>query len=440
MNLARLKASAGLLLSALAFSFTLQSCAKKEADLPSPVEEVASPTDFSSLQGDATSLSCSQSVCLVAGGRTNVGTVGTELDGKGNLLITYKSSVRIEEVHADVFTTLTAFNAAGKMFCGNPIPSRFAYEQSSCRSVYTYTLTVPASVVSCLPTQFNVVAYAELCNGQKAWGGSCTQNQNCGTTAGPGEFPGLGYSTYFGFEKKQCSQDISFTYAWEDLINQYNDLDYNDLVIQSKVLYTNTSSSKKLDLTFIAQARGASFDHKFKFRIPKTGVASVVGAAAVEDRDGYYYVTVFESTKTALPGTTNNVTANTVATEPYRTPVAKSVTVMLNSAYVYNSAKPYEPFITVYTSGNVADPTPPVYDLYVKGITNRSGMDTFVYPADGKTYPNGIVIPADWRWPLEMQIISGPYPTSLTTFFAPSWFNNKATNYLAQTYSSGSVQ
>jgi LruC domain-containing protein len=436
MNLARLKASAGILISALAFSFTLQSCAKKDADLPSPVAEVAAPADFSSLQG-GTSLDCSQSACLIANGRTKVGTVDTELDGKGNLLITYTSSVRIEEVHADVFSTLNAFNAAGKLFCGIPLPNRFAYEQSSCRSVYTYTLTVPASVVSCLPTNFNVVAYAELCNGQKAWGGSCTQSQTCGPNGVPGDFPGPGYATYFNFEKKQCSQDISFTYAWEDLINQYNDLDYNDLVIQSKVLYTNNASAKKLDLTFIAQARGASFDHKFKFRIPKTGVSSVAGAAAVEDRDGYYYVTVFESTKTALPGTTNNVTANTVATEPYRTPVAKSVTVLLNSAYVYNSAKPYEPFITVYTSGNVNDPTPPLYDLYVKGITNRPGMDAFVYPADGKTYPNGIVIPADWRWPLEMQIISGPYPTSLSTFFAPNWFNTKASNYLPLTYSPG---
>nr|GFC22398.1 hypothetical protein [Tanacetum cinerariifolium] len=234
MYLARLKAGAGLLLSALAFSFTLQSCSKKASDLPSPVTQATEQADFASLQSGATSLSCSQSACLIAGGRTNVGTVGTQLDGKGNLLITYTSSVRIEEVHADVFSTLNAFSASGKMFLGNPIPSRFAYEQSACRSVYTYTLTVPASVVSCLPTQFNVVAYAELCNGQTAWGGACTQNQSCGINGGPGDFPGLGYATYFGFEKKQCSQDISFTYAWEDLINQYNDLDYNDLVIQSK--------------------------------------------------------------------------------------------------------------------------------------------------------------------------------------------------------------
>ena len=440
MNLTRLKSGAGLLLAALAFSFSLQGCSKKnDPILPTSSEMAATESDLASLQGSGTSSTCTQSVCLIAGGRTNVGTVETELDGKGNLLITYTSRVRIEEVHADVFTTLSAFNALGKLFFGNPLPNRFTYEQSSCRSVYTYTLTVPASVVSCLPAQFNVVAYAELCNGQKAWGGACTQNQSCGAN-GPGEFPGLDYATYFGFEKKQCSQDVSFTYAWEDLINQYNDLDYNDLVVQSKVLYTNNSSAKKLDLTFIAQARGASFDHKFKFRIPKTGVVSVTGATAVDGLDGYYYVTVFESTRAALPGTATNVTANTVATEPYRTPVSKTVTVLLSSAYVYNSAKPYEPFITVYTSGNSADATPPVYDLYVKEITARPGMDAFVYPADGKTYPNGIVIPADWRWPLEMQIISGPYPTSLSTYFAASWYNVKSPNNLALTYSPATPQ
>jgi hypothetical protein len=149
---------------------------------------------------------------------------------------------------------------------------------------------------------------------------------------------------------------------------------------------------------------------------------------------------VFESTKAALPGTATNVTANKVATEPYRTPASKTVTVMLSPSYVYNSAKPYEPLITVYTSGTVADATPPVYDLYVKEITALPRMDTFVYPADGKTYPNGIVIPADWRWPLEMQLISGPYPTSVSTYFAPGWYNVKTPNYLALTYSSIAVQ
>lgn len=439
MNLARLKTSAGLVLSALALSLTLQSCAKKASDLPSPIEETVAQADFTSLQGNASS--CTQSVCLVAGGHTNVGTVNTELDGKGNLLITYTSRVAIEEVHADVFTTLAAFSAAGKMFWGNPIPNRFAYEQSSCRSAYTYTLTIPASVVSCLPAQFNVAAYAELVNGQKAWGGACTQNQNCGSTSsGAGAFPGLDYATYFGFEKKQCTQDVSFTYAWEDLINQYNDLDYNDLVIQSKVLYTNTSSVKKLDLTFLAEARGASFDHKFKFRIPKTAVVSVAGATAVDGADGYYYVTVFESTRAALPGTATNVTANTVATEPSRTPVSKTVTVLLSSSYVYNGAKPYEPFISVYTSGDALAGTPADYDLYVKEVTNRPGMDTFVYTANGKTYPNGILIPADWKWPLEMQLIAGPYPASLNTTFGPAWYNTKASNYLALTYSFGNLQ
>jgi hypothetical protein len=113
---------------------------------------------------------------------------------------------------------------------------------------------------------------------------------------------------------------------------------------------------------------------------------------------------------------------------------------MLSNAYVYNSAKPYEPFITVYTSGDVSDATSSVYDLYIKEVTNRPGMDTFVYTADSKTYPNGIIIPANWRWPSEMQLISGPYPTCLSTNFGPAWYNVKSPNYLAQTYSPGFFQ
>jgi LruC domain-containing protein len=443
MNLAQLRIGAGLLLSALAFSLSLQSCSKEDAPgLPNSSAATTIQSDFASLQGGTTALSCSQSVCLVAGQKTYVGTVGTGLDGAGNLLITYKSSVPIAEVHADVFTTLAAFEAANKTHNGNPAPGQFAYQKSFSGGVSTYTITVPAAVVSSLPDQFNVAAHAALTNGETAWGGVCTQTQGGATLASAGAFPGKNWATYFGFDKKQCAQDISFTYAWEDLVNQYNDLDYNDLVVQSKVLYTNTPNAKKLDLTFIASARGASFDHKFKFRIPKAGVVSVAGATAVDGLDGYYYVTVFESTKAVLPGTATNVTANTVATEPYRTPVAKTVTILLTNAYVYNSAKPYEPFITVYTSGdvNVSNADSPVYDLYIKEVTNRPGMDTFVYTADGKTYPNGIIIPANWRWPSEMQIISGPYPTCLTTSFGPFWYNVKSPNYLALTYSPGSSQ
>jgi hypothetical protein len=49
-------------------------------------------------------------------------------------------------------------------------------------------------------------------------------------------------------------------------------------------------------------------------------------------------------------------------------------------------------------------------------------------PTGCKTYPNGILIPFDWRWLLEGLNITVPYPnfTSLTDGLAPTWANTLA--------------
>ena len=430
MNLNRLKANAGLLISALALSFSLQSCSKDDA--------LNSPTPSAAAQKAVTTLPACKSVCLVAGQHAYVGTVETVMDG-GNLLVTYRSSVAISEVHVDVFAALVPFERTKKVRNGNPVPGQFAYSETfaSEPAVFAHTVTVPASVISALPDQFFVVAHAALANGETAWGGLCTEGKGGAVSlADADKFSGKNWATYFSFNKKDCDRNISFTYAWEDLNNTGNDLDYNDLVMQSKVLHTNTANVKQLDLTFFSKARGAAYDHKFKFRIPKAGVDGVyhaiMGDMTVTSDATYYYVTVFESTKQTMPGTP--AYANTVAAEPCGPPFSKTVTLKLNSSFVYNNAKPFEPFISVYTSGNALS-GPSDYDLYIKEVTNRPGQDVFAYAADGLQYPNGIVIPADWRWPVEKQNISGPYPVSLSWIFAPGWHSNTASNYLALTYS-----
>ena len=430
MNLNRLKANAGLLVSALALSFSLQSCSKDDA--------LNSPTPSAAAQKAVTTLPFCKSVCLVAGQHAYVGTVETVMDG-GNLLVTYRSSVAISEVHVDVFAALGPFERTKKVRNGNPVPGQFAYSQTfaSKPAVFAHTVTVPANIISALPDQFFVVAHAALANGETAWGGLCTEGKG-GTVslAAADKFSGKNWATYFSFNKKDCDRNISFTYAWEDLNNTGNDLDYNDLVIQSKVLHTNTANVNQLDLTFFSKARGAAYDHKFKFRIPKAGVDgvyhAVMGNMTVTSDATYYYVTVFESTKQTMPGTP--VYANTVAAEQCGPPVRRTVTLKLNSSFVYNNAKPFEPFISVYTSGNALS-GPSDYDLYIKEVTDRPGQDVFAYTAGGPQYPNGIVIPADWRWPVEKQNISGPYPVSLSWSFAPGWHSNTASNYLALTYS-----
>ncbi|MBO2008668.1 hypothetical protein [Hymenobacter negativus] len=86
----------------------------------------------------------------------------------------------------------------------------------------------------------------------------------------------------------------------------------------------------------------------------------------------------------SFPGNFLNVAAGTCT--PF---VKKSVTLTTNSSFVYNPAVPYEPFISTMYPGTIT----PVYDLYIYGVSHR---DTWT-STSGKTYPNGILIPADWK-------------------------------------------
>ena len=382
-----------------------------------------------------------KSVCLVAGQHSYVGKVDVAVAPNGDLLVTYTSTVRILETHADIFTSIAQLQAAHKLSGGGAIPGKFAYKASfTAPGVNTYTVTIPKAAVDALGTnEFFIATHAALANGETAWGGLCTEGAGGNVSLNTAnQFPGSNWGVYFSFNSDECAPKISYTYAWEDLNNTQNDLDYNDLVIQSRVI----KSATQLDLTFIAKARGAGYDHKFRFRIPKTGVTgiyhAVMGDMTVTSDADYFYVTVFESTKAALPGGAPSLLfANTVAEDACTPDNIKSVTVTFNPVLfnpLYNSAKPYEPYISVYTSGNALIGLPD-YDLYVRSITDRSAFnqsaDTFYNFINGyNVYPNGIVIPADWRWPSERIDIRGPYPgfTSLNspTGFTANWYTNLA--------------
>jgi LruC domain-containing protein len=245
------------------------------------------------------------------------------------------------------------------------------------------------------------------------------------------QFPGNNWAVYFEFCKSRCNQAIDFTYAWEDINNVgpfQNDRDYNDLVVQSDVVKTPT----QLTINFLATARGAAYDHKFRFRIPKAGITSIVGAASFTSDATYHYITVFESTKTSLPGTGASGFANTVQGDNCVPFATAQVTLNINNDFSYNPSKPYEPYISVYTNGTATGA--PNYDLYVWEVSNR---DT--YTVGGKVYPNGILITDNWKWPLERISVNEPYPnfTSITDGFTYGWFNSPSADYESKTFGPG---
>jgi LruC domain-containing protein len=395
----------------------VQSC-NKEADKVAPDADVLAQDC-----GTVTSpppAPCKQ-VTLVAGQHTAVGTVSVAINSSGDALVTYAITtpgVYLSEVHLDLFKTLAQFRADRKLSNGGAIPGHFAFSKSwnAGSRITSYTVSVPAAYVNALNSNcFSIASHAALTNGETAWGGittSTTRGVNLDPTH---QFPGGNWSAYFDFCKTDCTPaapTIDFTYAWEDLIGSANDSDYNDLVVQSDI----TKSATELKINFLLAARGASFDHKFQFNIPKTGITSITGAASYIDNGTYYTVTVFESDRAAFNGGYANVASNV----PCVAAPQKTVTLGINSSFVYNAAKPYEPFITVYYAGD----SNPAYSLYIYDVSHR---DTWTSSA-GKVYPNGIIIPADWRWPIEYTNITLPYPnfTSLTDGFTPTWANNLA--------------
>lgn len=365
-----------------------------------------------------------KSVCLVAGQHMNVGSVDVAFAG-GDLFVTYnifEDGIYIEEIHLDVFASLEAFKAAKKVSNGGAIPGKFAYKMSwdAADMVTTHTVKIPGEY---LPGDcFYIAAHAALSNGETAWGGICNEMEDGKVTlVNALQFPGNNWSVYFEFCKDECESPIDFTYAWEDLRNSNNDADYNDLVVKSSV----TKSADQLKIDLFAVARGASYDHEFKIKVPMQGVLGIVGDQGVDDDGTHYYITVFPSTKTVLPGgyagNPGDFAANTRAADTDCDPTASATIILsIDGDFVYDETTPYEPFITVWPSGTVGNGNN--YDLYIWEV---SGTDTWI-GTDTKEYPNGILIPSDWHWPIERTRITVPYPdfSSITDGWNPNWANN----------------
>jgi LruC domain-containing protein len=393
-----------------------QAC-NKEADQIAPdanalaqdcgTPSAPTPTDF-----------CKE-VPLVSG-QTVVGTIGVKMRSTGDALVSYKITapgVYLTEANMDVFSSLAQLRYAGKISSWSAYPARFAFDGywSAYSRVTTYTFVVPRYYISqCGGANcFFVTAQAKLSNCNSAWAGLTSPRSGGGVSLDPSkQFNGCSGSAYFEFCKSECTPSVDFTYAWEDQISTENDSDYNDLVVQSDV----TKSATEMKIDFTLTARGASFEHKFQFKIPKAGITGIFGAASYTEVGNDYIVTVFNNDRLAF--STNDFVNTTAGTcTPY---VSKQITLTLNSSFVYNAARPYEPFITIFYPG---DPNP-VYDLYIYSVSQRSTWTS----TSGKVYPNGIVIPADWKWPLESVNIATAYPnfTSLSDGFTPTWANNLA--------------
>ena len=404
----------------ITFSFTITGCEKTAVDEDSP--------EVLTLKNATIKNPCKE-VCLVAGQHIYVGSVyaGYSGDDLQVMFDVTAGGVYLKEIHVDVFTDLNQFDNDKKLSNGGAIPGKFKFKKTfnGASMVTSYTITIPKIYLDekvgdadC----FFIAAHAALSNGETAWGGICEDSDKGVSLASAEQFPGKNWGTFFEFCKDACNVEIDFTYAWEDKNQTYangNDGDYNDLVIKSNVV----KSASQLHITLYAVARGASYDHAFKIIIPKLGVVGgiggIFGADAVTEDGDNYILTIFPSTAAVLPGEDGDFASNTRETDTDCDPKASAdITIYTDGSFVFNPDHPYYPFITVHPG------TAGAYDLNIYELAPSGEGDYWI--ADGKEYPNGIIIPYDWKWPYERTFIGNAYGdfTSLSDGFTANWYDN----------------
>lgn len=365
-------------------------------------------------------------VCLVAGQHMYVGTVDVAMMD-GDLYVTYnvtEPGVYLEEIHLDIFTSVDQLKNQKKVSNGGAIPGKFEFHKTwnEADMVTTFTAKIPADYVDSQIGEdncFYIASHAALSNGETAWGGLCDESDKGVSLDNALQFPGKNWSVYFEFCKDECQNSIDFTYAFEDLNidadpgnpSSGNDGDYNDLVVKSDVIKT----TDQLKISLFAVARGAGYDHAFKIKIPKQGVVGGMSGifgedpvdAVVDDGNGNYIITVFPSTKAALPGegyAPYGFAANTAPDDPNCTPVGEAeITISIDGTFPFDAAEPYDPFITVLPG------TPDEYNLYIWELHQGDGMGSTWKDSNGDEYPNGIIIKSDWKWPFERVNIKEAY-------------------------------
>lgn len=388
-------------------------------------------------------------VCLTAGQHMYAGNVQTASVEEG-VLVTYNitaDDIYLREIHLDIFSDIDQFTADGKMSNGGAKLGKFIFQKSwdSTTMITSYTVLIPSSYIdlkigdaSCM----NIVTHAVLSNGETAYGGICDDNNGVISLDNAKQFPGANWAVYFEFCRDECSTTIDFTYAWEDINEDYvpiykNDADYNDLVFKSDLIKTPS----QLNIRFLAVARGAAFNHAFKFRIPKQGIVNgadgIFGEASVTEDGDYFIVEVISNTKQALPPEFWGAYPGKSNTDPADTTCSPQkevyIQIDIDNTFAYNPSFPYDPFITVYP-GDSGE----VYDLNIWELHQDDGTGSvWTRTEDGveKLYPNGILIPFDWKWPSERQFITGPYPnfSNITDGWNPDWADYLADESLVWT-------
>lgn len=225
--------------------------------------------------------------------------------------------------------------------------------------------------------------------------------------------------------------------AFEDMYPISQDTDFDDAVFAFVFVVTTDAKNDVKDILadFHLVGRGASFDHSFGLHIPglpsnSRGTVSMqlvpsAGAPSpIETRDLSEVVSahrrrihgVFPSTRAVLPPASPYTSfANTQLA--YRDQIAASARVLIEFDRTVKAKKlgavPFDPYLVSYSNrdGTVADVHLPGFssfaDVRSRDLPVESGSGSFVTDAGN---PWALLVPSDWRFPLEGVPITRAYP------------------------------
>ena len=214
--------------------------------------------------------------------------------------------------------------------------------------------------------------------------------------------------------------DAIATFAFEDRAPQKGDADYNDFVVQmNSSQFYQGKQIEKLEMEFIAKARGASFDHSFLMRVPIEGNANVtierfnslepnelIEMREIKNLSGENaLIDIFPSTKEILTSPDHehvNVRKGTTKGEFKLTRVtftfAEGAKLLMNA--------PFDPILRVKNTESEIH----ILELTQKIDADGDGQKDYWEDEEG-VHPFGIVMHNDWLWPLEKVYIKDVYPS-----------------------------
>lgn len=220
------------------------------------------------------------------------------------------------------------------------------------------------------------------------------------------------------------SQSAWGTIAFEDLYPTPGDADYNDFVVNFRILekYDANDHLESITMDFLPIARGAGYNHELMLSLDgmidssrniTTQTAAVFGADAEvsatytrldsgQSHTRYFDVgediTVFSNTRAASGAGFFNVSPGTDGELPrWMTQINVSLNAdsEVMSSGLMNGDFNYRPYLHVMNTGQDID------------IHQVNALDNMI---DANGYPFGLLVPSDWQWPAERVSIDSVYP------------------------------